>query len=245
MEKGTSMLLEVENITTCYGNAEALRDVSLNVEEGEIVALLGANGAGKSTTLLTVSGIVKPRKGKIFFRGKEISRERPSEIVKIGLAQCPEGRALFADMTVKDNLMLGAFLRKNKQEILYDLERVYGYFPRLKERVKQVAGSMSGGEQQMLAIGRALMSRPALLMMDEPSLGLSPLLVEELFTIIKDINKEGISVLLVEQNVVASLEVAHRGYVIETGRVKFSGKKQELINNDEIRKAYLGGLELA
>lgn len=239
------MLLEVEKITTYYGNSEALRKVSISVEEGEIVALLGANGAGKSTTLLTISGIVKPREGKIFFQGKEITKEKPSEIVKKGLAHCPEGRALFADLTVKDNLMLGAFIRKDKEGIEEDLERVYGYFPRLKERVKQMAGSMSGGEQQMLAIGRALMSRPSLLMMDEPSLGLSPLLVEELFTIIKDINKEGISVLLVEQNVVASLEVAHRGYVIETGKVKFSGKRQELVNNDEIRKAYLGGLELA
>lgn len=239
------MLLQVEDITTYYGNAEALRQVSVTVEKGEIVALLGANGAGKSTTLLSISGLVKPRTGRILFRGEEISQQKPSKIVRMGIAHCPEGRALFADMTVQDNLMLGAFLRKDRRAIGQDLERVYTYFPRLKERLKQIAGSMSGGEQQMLAIGRALMSRPVLLMMDEPSLGLSPLLVEELFTIIKDINREGISVLLVEQNVAATLEVADRGYVIETGTVTFSAKRQELINNDDIRKAYLGGLEPA
>jgi len=235
------MLLTIDNITTYYGKGQALRGVSLTVDEGEIVALLGANGAGKSTTLLTVSGIVRPHEGTIIYREKVINKEKSSEIVKMGIAHCPEGRALFPDMTVQDNLNLGAFLRNGKEGIAEDLERVYGHFPRLKERLKQQAGSLSGGEQQMLAIGRALMSRPVLLMMDEPSFGLSPILVEEMFEIIKDINKEGISVLIVEQNVGATLEVADRGYVIETGRVTFSGTREELMNNDDIRKAYLGG----
>lgn len=234
------MLLQVDNITAFYGKGKALHGVSLTVDEGEIVALLGANGAGKSTTLLTISGIVRADKGKIVYRNEEISKKKPSEIVKMGIAHCPEGRSLFPDMTVQDNLTLGAYLRGDKQGIQKDLERVYEYFPRLKERLKQLAGLMSGGEQQMLAIGRALMSRPVLLMMDEPSLGLSPILVEEMFEIIKNINKEGISVLLVEQNVGATLEVADRGYVIKTGKVNFSGNRKDLMNNDDIRKAYLG-----
>ncbi|HPQ44536.1 MAG TPA: ABC transporter ATP-binding protein [Syntrophales bacterium] len=235
------MLLHIDNITTYYGKGQALRGVSLTVDEGEIVALLGANGAGKSTTLLTISGIVRPHEGTITYRDKMINKEKSSEIVKMGIAHCPEGRALFPDMTVQDNLELGAFLRRDKDGIQEDLEGVYHHFPRLKERLKQLAGSLSGGEQQMLAIGRALMSRPVLLMMDEPSLGLSPILVDEMFEIINDINKEGISVLLVEQNVGATLEVADRGYVIENGRVTFSGTREELVNNDDIRKAYLGG----
>ncbi len=235
------MLLNVDNITTYYGKGQALRGVSLTVAEGEIVALLGANGAGKSTTLLTISGIIRPQEGTVTYKNTIISKEKPSAIVRMGIAHCPEGRALFPDMTVHDNLELGAFLRNDKEGIREDMERVYGHFPRLKERLKQLAGSLSGGEQQMLAIGRALMSRPVLLMMDEPSLGLSPILVEEMFAIIQDINKEGISVLLVEQNVGATLEVADRGYVIETGKVTFSGTREELMNNDDIRKAYLGG----
>ncbi len=213
----------------------------MNVDEGEIVALLGANGAGKSTTLLTVSGIVRPHEGTIIYQNKVINKEKPSEIVKMGIAHCPEGRALFPDMTVEDNLNLGAFLRTDREEIQEDLERVFGHFPRLKDRLKQLSGSMSGGEQQMLAIGRALMSRPILLMMDELSLGLSPILVEQMFEIIQNINKEGVSVLIVEQNVGATLEVADRGYVIEAGRVSFSGTREELMNNDDIRKSYLGG----
>jgi len=235
------MLLHIDNITTYYGKGEALRGVSLTVEEGEIVALLGANGAGKSTTLLTVSGIIRPHEGAIIYRDTVISKEKSSEIVKMGIAHCPEGRALFPDMTVQDNLILGAFLRRDKDGIQEDIEGVYLHFPRLKERFKQQAGSLSGGEQQMLAIGRALMSKPVLLMMDEPSLGLSPILVEEMIEIIQDINKGGISVLLVEQNVGATLEIADRGYVLETGKVAFSGTREELLNNDDIRKAYLGG----
>ncbi len=235
------MLLTIDNITTYYGKGQALRGLSVNVDEGEIVALLGANGAGKSTTLLTVSGIVRPHEGTIIYQNKVINKEKPSEIVKMGIAHCPEGRALFPDMTVEDNLNLGAFLRTDREEIQEDLERVFGHFPRLKDRLKQLSGSMSGGEQQMLAIGRALMSRPILLMMDELSLGLSPILVEQMFEIIQNINKEGVSVLIVEQNVGATLEVADRGYVIEAGRVSFSGTREELMNNDDIRKSYLGG----
>jgi branched-chain amino acid transport system ATP-binding protein len=235
------MLLELTEVDTYYGRAQALHRISLTVDEGEIVTILGANGAGKSTTLLTISGILRSRQGTILYRGKPISREKPGMIVKLGLSHCPEGRALFPDMTVLDNLKLGAYLRRDRDGIAKDLERAYEHFPRLFERNGQIAGSLSGGEQQMLAIARSLMSRPTLLLLDEPSLGLSPILVEEMFKIIEDINREGMAVLLVEQNVAAALEVARRGYVLETGKIVFSGNKEELMNNDQVRRAYLGG----
>ncbi|HYB19888.1 MAG TPA: ABC transporter ATP-binding protein [Thermodesulfobacteriota bacterium] len=235
------MLLELTEVDTYYGRAQALHRISFTVDEGEIVTLLGANGAGKSTTLLTISGILRSRRGTIFYRGKSISRQKAGAIVKSGVSHCPEGRALFPDMTVLDNLKLGAYLRRDRDGIAQDLERVYGHFPRLFERKGQMAGSLSGGEQQMLAIGRSLMSRPTLLLLDEPSLGLSPILVEEMFKIIEDINREGMAVLLVEQNVAAALEVARRGYVLETGKMVFSGNREELMNNDQVRRAYLGG----
>ncbi len=235
------MLLELNDIDAYYGRAQALRGVSLQVGPGEVVAILGANGAGKSTTLLTISGLLRPRQGRILFQGKPIGREKPGRIVGMGISHCPEGRALFPDMTVQDNLSLGAFLRRDRPGIAEDLDRVYRHFPRLQERKGQLAGSLSGGEQQMLAIGRALMSRPRLLLLDEPSLGLSPILVEEMFRIIEGINREGTAVLLVEQNVGAALEAAHRAYVMETGRIVFSGTKEELLHNDRVRRAYLGG----
>lgn len=235
------MLLKIADVDTYYGIAQALDKVSLFVEEGEIVTLLGANGAGKTTTLLTVSGVIRPRRGQIRYQDMPINGAKPSSIVKLGIAHCPEGRALFQDMTVLDNLYLGAYLRKDRKQIERDLETVYEHFPRLRERKNQAAGSLSGGEQQMVAIGRSLMSRPTLLLLDEPSLGLSPLLVEGMFGIIKNINEAGKSVLLVEQNAAAALEVAHRGYVMETGRVVFSGTRRDLLNNEGVRKAYLGG----
>jgi branched-chain amino acid transport system ATP-binding protein len=235
------MLLQVVEADAYYGRAQALHQIALEVDHGEIVALLGANGAGKSTTLLMISGLIRPQRGKILFQEKPIHRAKPSVIVKLGVSHCPEGRALFPDMTVEDNLNLGAFLRRDRDGIVKDLERVHHHFPRIYERRRQAAGSLSGGEQQMLAIGRALMSRPTLLLLDEPSFGLSPMLVEELFQIIRNINDERTSVLLVEQNVSATLEVAHRGYVLETGRIVFSGSRQEMMDNDQVRRAYLGG----
>ena len=234
-------MLQLVDVETYYGRAQALKGISLQVDRGEIAAILGANGAGKSTTLLTISGILRPTRGKILYEDKPIHREKPGTIVRLGIAQCPEGRALFPDMTVQDNLGLGAFVRRDRDGIARDLDRVYQHFPRLLERSRQSAGSLSGGEQQMLAIARSLMSRPRLLLLDEPSLGLSPILVEEMFRIIRDINQEGTSVLLVEQNVGAALEVAHQGYVLETGRMVFSGSQQELVSNDLVRRAYLGG----
>jgi len=234
-------LLDVRDLATYYGHAQALRGVSLQVGAGEIVAILGANGAGKSTTLLTISGLLRARTGSILFQGSPIGREKPGAIVRRGISHCPEGRALFPEMTVVDNLVLGAFLRTDRAAIAADLARVYQHFPRLQERTAQLAGSLSGGEQQMLAIGRALMSRPKLLLLDEPSLGLSPKLVEEMFRIIAGINADGTSVLLVEQNVGAALEAAHRAYVMETGRIVFAGSRNEVLHNDHVRRAYLGG----
>lgn len=234
------MLLELVDVNTYYSKAHVLQDVSLQVDQGEIITLLGGNGAGKSTTLLTISGVIPPRSGKISFQGTLINREKPAKIVKLGIAQCPEGKDLFPAMNVEDNLKLGAFLRKDFDGIAKDLENIYQRFPILPKRLRQAAGSLSGGEQQMLTIGRALMSRPKLLMLDEPSTGLSPLLTEEIFSIIQDINREGTSILLVEQNVGMALSVAHRGYVLETGKVVFEGTQQELLNNDRVRQAYLG-----
>jgi branched-chain amino acid transport system ATP-binding protein len=235
------VLLKLTEIDTYYGRAQTLHSVSLEVNEGEIVTVLGANGAGKSTTLLTISGIVRAKRGSILFEGRAIEREKAGRIVRMGISHCPEGRELFPEMSVQDNLRLGAFVRNDAVGIGKDLDHVYMYFPRLLERKNQMAGSLSGGEQQMLAIARALMSRPKLLLLDEPSLGLSPLLVEEMYAIIEEINRDGMAILLVEQNVGSALEVANRGYVLETGRVVFAGTKEELQGNDAVKRAYLGG----
>lgn len=234
-------MLEINNIDVYYGVIHALKSVSLKVEKGEIVTLIGANGAGKTTTLRTISGLIKPSKGSITFKGKKIEGMSAPEIVKLGISHVPEGRRIFPDMTVLENLELGAFLRKDKEEIKKDMELVYSRFPILKTRSKQNAGTLSGGEQQMLAIGRALMTRPELLLMDEPSMGLAPLLVNEIFSIIKEINKQGTTILLVEQNANVALSIAHRAYVIETGSIVLEGSGKELANSDQIKKAYLGG----
>ena len=235
------MLLKLTDVDTYYGRAKTIHGISLEVGESEIVTILGANGAGKTTTLLTISGIMRARCGSITFQGKSIEREKSVGIVKMGISLCPEGRELFPNMSAMDNLKLGAFVRNDARAIAEDIERVNRHFPRLLERAHQQAGSLSGGEQQMLAIGRALMSRPKLLLLDEPSLGLSPLLVEEMYRIIEEINRDGTAILLVEQNVGSALEVANRGYVLETGRVVFSGTKEELQGNENVKRAYLGG----
>jgi branched-chain amino acid transport system ATP-binding protein len=232
-------LLEVEDIHTFYGNIEALKGISLTVEEGEIITLIGSNGAGKSTTLRSISGLTPPRTGSIRFEGKEISTMAAQDIVRTGIAQSPEGRHCFARMTVRENLELGAYLRRDK-EIPDDLEHVYEFFPRLKERERQKAGTMSGGEQQMLAIGRALMARPKLMLLDEPSMGIAPILVERIYERIAEINQQGTTILLVEQNANFALDVSKRGYVLETGRVALSDASSSLRENPEVQKAYLG-----
>jgi len=234
-------MLEICNIDVYYGVIHALKNVSLQVEEGEIVTLIGANGAGKTTTLKTISGLIKPQNGTIYFNGNKISGLSPQQIVKAGISHVPEGRRIFQDMTVMENLELGAYLRKDKEGIKKDLELIYSKFPILKARSKQRAGTLSGGEQQMLAIGRALLSRPKLLLMDEPSMGLAPLLVNEIFSIIKEINNQGTTILLVEQNANMALSIAHRAYVIEIGSIVLEGPAKELIKSEEIKKAYLGG----
>ena len=234
-------MLTVNDINVFYGAIHAITGVSLEVNEGEIVTLIGANGAGKSTILRTISGLLKPKTGSIQFEGQEIAGMPAHEIVKTGISQVPEGRRIFAEMSVLENLELGAFTRKDKDGIKADMELVFERFPRLKERIGQLAGTLSGGEQQMLAMGRALMSRPRLLLLDEPSMGLAPLLIKEIFTIIQDINKTGTTVLLVEQNANMALSIAHRAYVLETGRITLSGDAKELAASDEVRKAYLGG----
>lgn len=234
-------MLTVNDINVFYGAIHAIKGVSLEVNEGEIVTLIGANGAGKSTILRTISGLLKPKTGSIQFEGQEIAGMPAHEIVKTGISQVPEGRRIFAEMTVLENLELGAFTRKDKDGIKADMELVFDRFPRLKERIGQLAGTLSGGEQQMLAMGRALMSRPRLLLLDEPSMGLAPLLIKEIFAIIQDINKTGTTVLLVEQNANMALSIAHRAYVLETGRITLSGDAKELAASDEVRKAYLGG----
>ena len=234
-------MLTVNDINVFYGAIHAIKGVSLEVNEGEIVTLIGANGAGKSTILRTISGLLKPKTGSIQFVGQEIAGMPAHEIVKTGISQVPEGRRIFAEMSVLENLELGAFTRKDKDGIKADMELVFERFPRLKERIGQLAGTLSGGEQQMLAMGRALMSRPRLLLLDEPSMGLAPLLIKEIFTIIQDINKTGTTVLLVEQNANMALSIAHRAYVLETGRITLSGDAKELAASDELRKAYLGG----
>ena len=234
-------MLEVKNINVYYGAIHAIKGISLSVEEGEIVTLIGANGAGKSTTLRTISGLLKPKTGEINFLNKNIAGMPAHKIVREGISQVPEGRRIFAEMTVLENLELGAFTRTDKDEIQNDLKRVFGRFPRLEERKAQLAGTLSGGEQQMLAMGRALMSRPKLLLLDEPSMGLAPLLIKEIFSIIVDINKTGTTVLLVEQNANMALSIANRAYVLETGRITISGDAKELAASEDIRKAYLGG----
>jgi branched-chain amino acid transport system ATP-binding protein len=234
-------VLKVESIDVFYGNIQALKGVSLEVKNGEIVTLIGANGAGKSTLLKTISGLLKPKRGDILYEGASIAGKAAQTIVKQGISHVPEGRRIFANMTVEENLELGAFLRKDKQEIQQDFEKVYHLFPRLYERRKQLAGTLSGGEQQMLAIGRSLMARPRLLLLDEPSMGLAPLLVKTIFRIIQEINSFGTTILLVEQNAHMALSVADRAYVIESGRVILSGTAQELNASEQVKKAYLGG----
>ncbi|MEY4313908.1 MAG: ABC transporter ATP-binding protein [Actinobacteria bacterium] len=234
-------MLKVENLEVTYGNIKAIKGISLEVNQGEIVTLIGSNGAGKSTTLRTISGILKPRSGSITFNGERIEGVEGHEIVAKGICQSPEGRRIFPKMTVDENLDLGAFLRNDKSEIKNDRQRVLELFPRLQERIDQKAGTMSGGEQQMLAVGRALMGSPKLLLLDEPSMGLAPVLVEMIFETIKKINDQGTTILLVEQNALAALKVADRAYVLESGSIKMSGKAKDLISNDEVTKAYLGG----
>jgi branched-chain amino acid transport system ATP-binding protein len=233
-------LLEVAEIDAHYGRIQALRGLSLNVDKGEIVALIGSNGAGKTTTLRTISGLMHPGRGTIKFDGQDITKTGPEKIVDLGICQSPEGRRLFPRMTVMDNLMMGAYTRRDPVQIKADAEHVFELFPRLKERRNQIAGTLSGGEQQMCAMGRALMAKPKLLMLDEPSLGLSPILCDTIFSIIREINSQGTPVLLVEQNAKRALEAAHRGYVIETGVIVQTGSGKDLLESEEVQKAYLG-----
>ncbi|MGI6586230.1 MAG: ABC transporter ATP-binding protein [Lutisporaceae bacterium] len=233
-------MLEVKDLHVSYGAIKAVNGISFNVEEGEIVTLIGANGAGKSTTLRTISGIETVASGSIIFMGTDITKMPPHEIVKQGIAHVPEGRRVFASLTVLDNLRLGACLRKDPEGIKKDIERVFELFPRLEERKNQTAGTLSGGEQQMLAVGRALMTRGKLMLLDEPSMGLAPLVVQEIFNIIKEINKQGTTILLIEQNAYMALGIAHRAYVLETGNITIHGAACDLAKNEEVRKAYLG-----
>ena len=234
-------MLKIDDIHVYYGAIHAIKGISLEVKEGEIVTLIGANGAGKSTTLRTISGLLKPKTGSIKFMDNDIGGLPAHKIVKEGISQVPEGRRIFAEMSVMENLELGAFIRTDKDGIKQDLEMVFHRFPRLEERKEQMAGTLSGGEQQMLAMGRALMSRPKLLLLDEPSMGLAPLLIREIFSIIQDINRTGTTILLVEQNANMALSIANRAYVLETGRITLSGDAQKLAASEEVRKAYLGG----
>jgi branched-chain amino acid transport system ATP-binding protein len=233
-------LLEVHELHTFYGNIEALKGVSLTVEEGEVVTLIGSNGAGKSTTLRSISGLTPPREGSIKFDGTEIGEVPPQEIVQMGISQSPEGRHVFSRMTVRENLDLGAYLRKDRSDIDRDIERVFALFPRLKERERQKGGTMSGGEQQMLAIGRALMANPKLLLLDEPSMGIAPILVERIYETIAEINRQGTTILLVEQNANYALGVSKRGYVLETGQIALEDESAKLLTNPDVQKAYLG-----
>ncbi len=233
-------MLKVRNLSVHYGKIRAVRDIDMDIEQGEIVSLIGANGAGKSTTLRALSGLTKPAGGTIEFEGKQIAGWSAKAIVQAGLSHCPEGRQIFPRMTVMENLELGAYIRKDKHNLQSEYDRIFEYFPVLAERRSQLGGTLSGGEQQMLAIGRALMSKPKLLLLDEPSLGLAPLLVERIFEIIQSINREGMTVLLIEQNAWQALNIAHRGYVLETGCVSVSGAAADLLHNDHVRKAYLG-----
>jgi branched-chain amino acid transport system ATP-binding protein len=233
-------LLEVSGIDAFYGRVQALRGASLSVDAGEIVALIGSNGAGKTTTLRTISGLMHPARGTITFNGKDITHTEAAKIVGLGICQSPEGRRLFTRMSVLDNLRMGAYVRTNAAEVKADMERVFVLFPRLKERLHQITGTLSGGEQQMCAMGRALMAKPKVLMLDEPSLGLAPILVETIFNIVREINSQGTPVLLVEQNAHKALEVAHRGYVLETGVIVQTGTGKELLESEAVQRAYLG-----
>jgi branched-chain amino acid transport system ATP-binding protein len=235
------MLLKVQDIETYYGTAQALKGVSLKVEKGELISILGANGAGKTTLLRTISGLIELKRGTIEFEGQRIDRQGAEEIVRLGVSHCPEGRKLFPQMTVYKNLLLGGYVRKTDQQGVRDtMEEVFNLFPVLKDRQEQLAGTLSGGEQQMLVISRGLMSRPKLLMLDEPSLGIAPLLVARIFEVIKDINRRGMTILLVEQNAAVALNIAHHGYVLETGEIVLSGGAQELLQEEKVREAYLG-----
>lgn len=234
-------LLEVKGLEVYYGVIQALKGIDFEVNEGEIVTLIGANGAGKTTTMQSVIGLIPPKAGTVSFEGKDITHLPCHKIVSLGMSQVPEGRRIFQELTVYQNLLMGAYIQKDKKAIKEDIEKIYARFPRLEERKNQIAGTLSGGEQQMLAMGRALMSRPKLLMLDEPSMGLSPLLVDEVFTIIKDLNKEGTTVLLVEQNAGKSLAISDRAYVLENGKIVLSGTGEELLQSEEVKKAYLGG----
>lgn len=234
-------MLEIKNIETYYGNIQALKGITISVNEGEIICLIGANGAGKSTTLMSISGVVPPQNGEILLNGRSILGKSPDDIVALGISQVPEGRRIFPQLTVRENLDLGALLRRDKEKIREDLEYVYELFPILKERRHQAGGTLSGGEQQMLAISRALMARPKLLLLDEPSLGLAPLLVQQIFRIIEQINRENrTTIFLVEQNANLALKIAHRGYVMETGRITLTDEAENLLRNEEVKKAYLG-----
>ncbi len=233
-------MLEVKDIEVYYGMIQAIQGVSFHVDEGEVIALIGANGAGKTTILHTVSGLLAPKKGSILFEGKELTKTPGHKIVSMGMAHVPEGRRVFAQLTVLQNLKMGAYTRKDKSEIDSTLETVFKHFPRLKERQNQMAGTLSGGEQQMLAMGRALMSHPKIILMDEPSMGLSPIFVNEIFNIIQEVSKMGTTVLLVEQNAKKALSIADRAYVLETGKIVLEGKASDLLNDDSIKKAYLG-----
>lgn len=233
-------MLEVKDIHTYYGSIHALKGVSLRVEEKEIVCLIGANGAGKTTTLMTISGVLRAKSGRVFFQGQDISKTATDKIVKLGLTQVPEGRMIFPRLTVQENLWMGAYIRKKSDELKKDEEWIYTLFPILKERRKQAGGTLSGGEQQMLAIGRAIMARPTILLLDEPSLGLAPIVVENIFEVIQKINQQGTTVMLVEQNAQMALQIAHRGYVLATGSVILQGSSKELMENPQVQAAYLG-----
>jgi branched-chain amino acid transport system ATP-binding protein len=237
---GRAVVLELEDVHTYYGSIHALKGISIEVREGEIVTLIGANGAGKSTTLRSINGLNHPRDGRISFQGRDITFLVPHEVVRLGIAQSPEGRKLFGRMTVLENLEMGAFQRRDRASMAEDLDRVYSLFPRLAERKHQKAGTLSGGEQQMCAIGRALMAHPKLLLLDEPSMGLAPIFVERIFDIVREINQQGTPILLVEQNALMALDIAHRGYVMETGRIALADEAKALAQNEEVRKTYLG-----
>jgi branched-chain amino acid transport system ATP-binding protein len=235
------MLLEIENLSVYYDSIQALKGISLKVNEGEMVTIIGSNGAGKTTTLLTISGILRPRQGAVRYQGQDVSRMAPHEVVQQGISHCPEGRQIFTGLTVTENLAMGAYNRRDREGVARDLEWVLSLFPVLGSRRGQSGGTLSGGEQQMLAIARALMSRPRMLLLDEPSLGLAPLLVERIFGVIQQLRAEGVTILLVEQNAFQALRIADRAYVLETGRIKLQGPARELAANDEVKKAYLGG----